>query len=103
MALEYVDFEVKIERRRGKEYAVSVIRSPAGEASGTFTLPFTPKRLKTIRETMEIALMRSMIPVRRVNPPEFAEVEAFGRQLYSALFKNDVKSCYDRSFSPSDY
>ncbi len=99
MLLEYLDFEVKIELRRGKEYAVSVIKSPAGEGSGSFILPFTPKQLKDIKDTVEIALLRSMMPMRRVVPPEFEKVEEFGRELYGALFKNDVKSCYDRSSS----
>ena len=99
VVLEYVDFEVKIERRQEREYAVSVSSPPGGEASGTFVLPFTLKRLKDIRETIEIALLRSMMPVRRVAPPEFEKVEEFGRELYGALFKDEVKSCFDRSYS----
>ena len=87
MALEYVDFEVRIERRQENEYAVSVIKSPAGEVRGTFTLPFSPQQLKDVRDTIEIALVRSMMPVRRAAPPEFEKVEQFGRQLFSVREK----------------
>ncbi|MFQ6016307.1 MAG: hypothetical protein ACE5NP_12795, partial [Anaerolineae bacterium] len=97
--LEFVDFEVKIEHKQGREYAVSVIRSPAGETSGTFVMPFTPRRLKGLQETIEIALLRSMMPVRRIAPPEFEKLEKYGLELFNSLFKGEVKSCYDRSSS----
>jgi hypothetical protein len=36
----YLDFELKIAAGKGREYPVSVINSPAGQASETMRFPF---------------------------------------------------------------
>jgi len=43
--LEYEDFSLKIEPRRGEVYPVSVLRSPAGETRSSFQLPFDPAEI----------------------------------------------------------
>jgi len=45
--LRYLDFELKIERE-GDRYKVRIIRSPAGEASHGFTLPFSQEKLENL-------------------------------------------------------
>jgi len=76
-----------------------VIKSPAGEASGIFVLPFNERDLKLIKTTIENAVLRSRLPMtRRIPPPELRELQAFGQKLFETLFKDDlVRSCYERS------
>jgi hypothetical protein len=45
--LRHLDIELKIERQ-GEQYSAKVLRSPAGEASGTFVLPFSDDRLEVL-------------------------------------------------------
>ncbi len=44
-AMEYEDFSLRIEPKRGDVYPVSVLRSPAGEARSSFSLPFDPAQI----------------------------------------------------------
>jgi len=68
MVLKYLDFDLKIELIQGREYAVSVIDSPTGQAVGTFTLPFDPSDLGIILETVDDALRRSLRDAHRAAP-----------------------------------
>jgi formylglycine-generating enzyme required for sulfatase activity len=95
--LEYLDFEVKIERRRGKRCTVSVINSPAGQASGAFTLPFTQAQLALIKATIEKAVLRSKMPTRRAEAPEVTQMKDFGADLFRALFAEEMRACYAQS------
>ena len=98
---EYLDFELRVERepRSRRKYSVKVIKSPAGEASGIFVLPFNERDLKLIKTTIENAVLRSRLPTtRRIPPPELRELQAFGHKLFEALFEDDlIRSCYERS------
>ncbi len=45
--LRYLDFELKIERKDG-QYTARILKSPAGEATNVFTLPFSDDRLELL-------------------------------------------------------
>ena len=56
---EYLDFEVEIGPGHGREFAVSVLRSPAGEARATMRFPFDELELESRLKDLQIALLRS--------------------------------------------
>jgi hypothetical protein len=43
--LQYFDFDLKIEKE-GNRYRTNVLRSPGGEGSSYFSLPFTEEKLE---------------------------------------------------------
>jgi len=90
--LEYLDFEIRLEKRE-QGYAVSVIRSPAGEAEGEFVLPFSDLEL----ENLLLKVGRTRRGVRRIGSPEWQAATAFGGKLFEAVFKGDVRGCFRSS------
>jgi len=97
--LTYLDFDLLIERS-GKGYRARVLSSPSGEASREFLLPFT-------REQLEIFVLRaiglgSRRRVRRIESPEMREIKGFGRELFEAVFDDEVNTCLRRSLDEAD-
>jgi len=90
--LEYLDFELKLEKHE-QRYAVSVIRSPAGEAEGEFALPFSDLEL----ENLLLKVGRTRRGVRRIGSPEWQAAQAFGGKLFEAVCKGDVRGCFRSS------
>jgi hypothetical protein len=90
--LEYLDFEIKIEKRE-QRYAVSVIRSPAGEAEGEFVLPFSDLEL----ENLLLKVGRTRRGVRRIGSPEWQAARSLGGKLFEAVCKGDVRGCFRSS------
>jgi CHAT domain-containing protein len=67
---EYEDFVIQFQSPQDGEFPVDVLMSPAGRGAGSFEVPF------------------------RVEP---ADPEEAGKQLFGALFKDSVRTLYDRS------
>ena len=83
-----LELEVSRGVSRG-EYAVKVIRSPAGEASASFTLDFG--RLLGLRPNLQNALLASSVGGRRiVMSGDESLVRTIGRELFDALFESEV-------------
>jgi hypothetical protein len=95
--LEYLDFELEISPGRGREYPVAVVRSPAGEARGTMHFPYDELMLQNRLKDLQIALLRSGGPLRKVLSREEQAVQDFGRDLFDALFSGEIRSRYDVS------
>ncbi len=95
--LQFEDFELRIGRGHGGAYPTWVVHSPAGEANGTFTLPFGPKRLKDIKTLVELAMLRSRQRTRAALSSELRELKAFGGDLFDALFRDAVGAAFDTS------
>ena len=93
----FLNFELRIGKGRGREYPVWVVRSPAGEASGKFIRPFTPGQLKGIKTIIELAMLRSRERTRAALAQELRRIRKFGGDLFDALFKDDIRSCYEAS------
>jgi len=95
--IEYMDFELRIGKREGEGYPVSVIHSPAGEATEVFILPFTEEELAYIKMVIELAVLRSRERTRQAMSLELKEIESFGAKLFDSLFHGPIRSCYDGS------
>jgi len=93
--LTYLDFELEIGPRQGREYPVSIIRSPAGVADATLYFPFDELALENRLKDLQIALLRSGGERRQVLSPEEQTVQDFGRALFDALLTGEVRSRYD--------
>jgi len=74
----YADFEILIGQRSKGSYPVHVIRSPAGEARGSFCLPFGPEELAK--------------KLRRLEADDTDEdfLQGLGVRLFEALFEAGV-------------
>ncbi|HET7738036.1 MAG TPA: CHAT domain-containing protein, partial [Tepidiformaceae bacterium] len=92
--MEYLDFELEVDIGTGREYPVSVVRSPAGEARATMVFPFDTLALRNHLQALEIALLRSSGTYRRAAPPEGAAVQEFGKALFAALLPSDIRGRY---------
>ncbi len=95
----YLDFELRINRGKGREYPVSIIDSPAGEAGETMRFPFDELILEKRLLSLQIALLRSGGKRRLVKSVEEQEVQDFGKNLFAALICGEVRSRYDVSLS----
>ena len=97
MTPEYLDFELEIGLRQGREYPVKVLRSPAGETSTTMQFPFDTLALERQLDKLQIALLRSGGKRRVAFSKEQQDVRDFGLALFDALMSGDVRSLYDVS------
>jgi hypothetical protein len=95
--VDYLDFEVEVSPAAAGEYSVRVLRSPAGEASGTMRFPFDTLALENRLQALQIALLRSGGTRRRIDLPETKTVRQFGAELWQALFTDDVLSRFEVS------
>jgi hypothetical protein len=92
-----MDFEIEIRSGVGREYELSVIRSPAGEARQRMVFPFEELALQVRLQALEIALLRSGGVRRRLGTNEERTVEEFGGDLFDALISGEVRSRFDAS------
>ncbi len=97
--IQYEDFSLKIEPRRGDLYPVIVLRSPAGEGRSQFKLPFDPDELGNILVDLGEAVRSSAEKVVRETAPGATRTrpQQIGDQLFSALFAGPIRSLLDRS------
>ncbi len=93
----YLDFEVEIGGGQGREFPLTVLSSPAGEARETLCFPFDEAVLESRLKSLEIALLRSGGSRRQLLSSEGQAVQDFGRQLFSALFVGEARTRYDMS------
>jgi hypothetical protein len=89
---EYTDFDVAIEAE-GEEFVAKVLASPAGQATGRFSLPFSPIEL----ENFVLKVGRTRSGVRKMGSPEGTAAEKFGKKLYETVFAGEVGICFRRS------
>lgn len=97
--MDYLDFELHIAPGSGGEYGVLVVKSPAGEASGVLKFPFDTLALENHLKGVEIAVLKSG-SIRRdivMATPEKESVVDFGKQLFDALFVDQIQTAFRRS------
>ena len=97
MPQTYLDFDIEIGRGDGLEYPLAVLQSPAGNARAQMTFPFRELELENRLLALQNALLRSSGARRKVLSPEAQAVRDFGRALFAALFRDDIRSAYDVS------
>ena len=97
--IEYEDFSLKIEPKRGEVYPVIVLRSPAGEGRSSFKLPFDPDEIGDILFDLGRTVRGGgQAPLRDVSPAATrTRPQQIGDQLFNALFSGPVRSLLDRS------
>ncbi len=95
----YLDFDLLIESE-GSSYRASVIDSPAGQSSNTFTLPFSEKDLELL--VLQVFRLTSRRSVRSIGSPEMRDVRSFGGHLFESLFSGPVSTCLLRSMDEAD-
>ncbi len=91
--INYQNFDLLIEKS-GDLYVARVLDSPAGEARTDFKPPFAPFEL----ENFCLKIGRPRQGVRRADSPEMAAVTAFGKKLFSAVFKDEVLAAFYKSY-----
>jgi hypothetical protein len=89
----YSDFDLAIEGTADEGYRARVLGSPAGEASGGFTLPFSDLEL----ENFLLKVGRPRGTTRRLESDEMKATRRFGSQLYDAVFQDDLRLILSRS------
>ncbi|MES2304991.1 MAG: CHAT domain-containing protein [Gemmatimonadota bacterium] len=97
--MDFLDFEIHIAPGTGQDYPILVVKSPVGEASGNFHLPFDAPGLENHLKGVEIAVLKSG-SVRRdivMAPDESESVSDFGKKLFGALFVDQVATVFRRS------
>ena len=86
----YLNFDLLIERA-GDRFRARVLKSPGGEASLDFELPFTREKLQIfVLKAISLGTRRQ---VRRMESPEMKDIKTFGRQLFEAVFDERVQDC----------
>ncbi len=98
--MEYLDFEIEMSPGDNGEYPVAVKRSPAGEtpAPEMMRLPFDQRGLELRLKDLENAILRSSVRTHRLLPSKKEQaVQSFGKELFGALIKGEVRSRYDAS------
>jgi hypothetical protein len=89
----YSDFDLMIEGTGEETYRARVLDSPAGGAAGSFSLPFSTLEL----ENFLLKVGRPRRGTRRLESPEMEAARQFGRQLFDAVFQDDVRLSLRRS------
>lgn len=95
--MDYADFEIEIGAPTDGRYPVAVLSSPGGEARAWLELPFEPDALGTRLQALQMALLRSGSRRRRVVSTEELAVQAFGQDLFGAIFHDEILSRFDLS------
>jgi hypothetical protein len=84
----YLDFDLLIERSGENTYRARVLSSPAGQANGDITLPFSQIEL----ENYLLRIGRPRRGVRRLESPEMETAKIFGGQLFKSVFSDELMS-----------
>ncbi len=94
MNIEYIDFDVEVEKGAGGDYPVAV-RSLSGEARGIMRLPFGQLELENHLLRLQNALLRSGGERRQQPLPDQADVQLFGQALFDALLAGDIRGRFE--------
>ena len=108
--MDYLNFDLRIGASDRRTYPVSVIQSPAGEASASLQLPLDDPAFLQSLQTLENVRGTSRgtrIPdtaerdlgVLPTGASELTSVQVVGRALFEALFPPEVLSCYRNSLA----
>lgn len=96
--LRYLDFDLRIDRVAPGEYEARVLRSPTGEGSTTFALPFTEERLELL--ILKVGQRRSR--TRRPASNEIAAGREIGETLFNSVFAGTVRDCLRASLDAAN-
>ncbi len=97
-SLQYLDFDLSIERAGDQLYHARVLHSPAGAALHTFALPFSALEL----ENFCLKIGRPRRGIRRLESPEMAAAKNFGKGLFASVFDREVLGCFRSSLDQAE-
>jgi tetratricopeptide (TPR) repeat protein len=86
--MKYLDFDLIIEKSPDG-YVARVFNSPAGQASATFSEPFSDLEV----ENFLLRVGRTRHAVRRIESPEMTSAKLFGGKLFNEVFAGEVRGC----------
>ena len=95
--IAYLDFDLQIERA-GSTYRAQVLNSPAGQATHTFSLPFSELEL----ENYLLRLGGARPGMRSGKTSAIETARTFGERLFETVFDGEVQLCLDRSLDYAD-
>ena len=84
--IEYVDFDLLIERAGENNYRARVLSSPAGQAMQEVQMPYTGLEL----ENFLLRVGKPRRGVRRLESPEMETVKTFGSKMFKSIFTDDL-------------
>ena len=96
--IDYLDFDLSIERVGDQDYRARVLESPGGQAAKEFKLPFSDLEL----ENFVLKVGRAHRGTRRLESPEMELAKTFGGNLFRAVFSNEVYSCLRSSLEKAE-
>jgi hypothetical protein len=88
---EYLDFEVAVSSAEAGQFAVTVLRSPAGEARGLLAWPWSTAQSAGLLADFSLAAAGVG------SAAESSAAQAFGAELFQRLFAGEVGYCYQAS------
>lgn len=91
---DFVNFDLLLTAAPGG-YRARVVDSPAGEATSSFTLPFSDLEV----ENLILRLTQRSAGMRRLESVEVGVARTFGTTLFGAVFACDVGVCWQKSRS----
>jgi hypothetical protein len=104
--MAYRDFSLRIEPRRGGEYPLLVLDSPAGAGRGSLRLPYQAAELATLLDGLGAAvrasggdrdMQGSGVAIAGAAENAATVAREIGGRLFQALFPPSVRSLFDRS------
>ena len=93
---DYVDVTVEIGPPQSNVYPVTV-SSDAGDARGSFSLPFEVAELKAYLANPPLVVQRDFDSQGQTASAPVLYPKELGQRLFNALFTGTVRRCYDRS------
>ena len=98
---EYHDFVIRVEKGDGQSYPVSLIASPAGEASSTMVLPLSTadwqSKLSAVAKARGANASRKMEIAGIGERSSLQQIRELGQSLFEALFSGQILACYQTS------
>lgn len=97
MSTSYLDFELEIGADDGNGHPLHVLQSPAGNTRSYLRLALGDLELENRLLALQNALLRSGGQRRKLLSADERTVQNFGRELFAALFHDDIRSLYFES------
>ncbi|MEM7129747.1 MAG: pentapeptide repeat-containing protein [Chloroflexota bacterium] len=94
---DYFDFDLEIKPSDNHQYPVSVLNSPAGEATHMMNWPYTDEELDHALLEVEQTLLHFGGQRRGRLSENEAAVQNLGANLFDALFAGEIRNLYDVS------
>ena len=97
--MQYLDFDLQIEKEPDVPfYRAQVLNSPAGQASTSFSVPFSEQEI----ENLLLKIGRPRKGTRGIDSQQMEAAKSFGRRLFEAAFGGDVRSCLRSSLDHAE-